>query len=102
MTHARSKRLSGRPRKHSHAPASDETDQLGSRTRLKRAAVEPEETRDAIDASLDAALRELDHLEDGRPTKKKKNAPRRVPPFPGTGITVAVPPLPSVRPKRSR
>jgi len=101
VTNARSKRLSGRPRKHSHAPASDDTDQLGSRTRLKRAAVEPEDTRDAIEASLDAAMRELDELESGRPTKKKNTA-RRVPPFPGTGITLAVPPLPSTRPKRSR
>jgi hypothetical protein len=65
---------------------------------LKRAAVEPPETREAIDASIDAALRELDELELGRP--RKKGTRRRVPPFPGSGITLAVPPLPSLRPKK--
>jgi hypothetical protein len=65
---------------------------------LKRAPVEPDETRDAVDASIDAALRELDDLELGRP--RRKSSRRRVPPFPGTGITVAVPPLPTMRPKK--
>lgn len=96
MTPARSKHLSAKPRKSSRAPASEDSDQFESRTRLKRAPVEPDETRDAIEASLDAAMRELDELEQPR----KKSNRRRVPPFPGTGITLAVPPLPSLRPKK--
>jgi hypothetical protein len=72
---------------------------LASGTRIKRAAIDPASEREAIEASIDAALRELDSLEAVAPRKKAVN--RRVPPFPGTGLTRAVPPLPSVHPTRS-
>lgn len=91
--HSAAPRRSGRP----SSPAGD-ADQLASGTRIKRAAIAPGE-REAIEASIDAALRELDSLEAGAP--RKKIPERRVPPFPGTGRTRAVPLLPSVRPKRS-
>ena len=79
MTRVRVKRPSSAPRP-SH-PA-DAAEQLTSGT----------------EASIDATLRELDSLELAAP----KNAPgRRVPPFPGTGRTLALPLLPSIRPMRS-
>jgi hypothetical protein len=89
-------RSSGRP----GAADADDPDQLTSGTRIKRAAIDPESLREAIEASLDAALRDLETLEAVAPPKKKSTA-RRVPPFPGTGQTRAVPPLPSWRPTRS-
>ena len=88
-------RRSGRP---SSGPA-DDPNQLTSETRIKRAAIDPGREREAIEASIDAALRELDSLEAVGPSKKAIG--RRVPPFPGTGRTRAVPPLPSLRPPRS-
>jgi hypothetical protein len=88
-------RRSGRP---SGGPA-DNSDQLSSGTRIKRAAIDPASEREAIEASIDAALRELDSLEAAAPRKKAPG--RRVPPFPGTGRTQAVPLLPSMRPTRS-
>jgi hypothetical protein len=91
----RAKPQSIRPRKLPRDQGVD--DQHASGTRLKRAAIAPD-AREAIDASLDAALRDLDRLEMQSPRRDSKR--RRVPPFPGTGISVAVPPLPSSRPKR--
>lgn len=94
MTPARVKRPSLVPRRSSR-PA-DDGEHLASGTRIKRAAVEPAQEREAIEASIDAALRDLDSLE--VPKARAKAAGRRVPPFPGSGLTRAVPPLPSVRP----
>jgi hypothetical protein len=88
-------RRSGPPR----GSEADDADQLTSGTRIKRAAVDPESQREAIEASIDAALKELDALEAVIP--RKKGTGRRVPPFPGTGQTQAVPPLPTWRPTRS-
>ena len=100
MTPAKVKRPSSAPRRSgrpSRSPAND-GERLASETRIKRAAsVRPSE-RDAIEASIDAALRELDSLEMTAP--RKKSGGRRVPPFPGTGRTQAVPLLPSMRPAR--
>jgi hypothetical protein len=93
--HSSAPRRSGRP---SGTPASN-SDQLSSGTRIKRAPIDPTHEREAIEASLDAALRELDSLETAAPRKKAPG--RRVPPFPGTGRTQAVPLLPSMRPTRS-
>ena len=97
---AKAKRPSAAPRRSGRpsSPAGD-ADQLASGTRIKRAAIAPGSEREAIEASIDAALRELDSLETGAP--RKKTPERRVPPFPGTGRTRAVPLLPSMRPKRS-
>lgn len=94
----RAKPHSVRPRKGAREQDTDDTDQHASGTRLKRAAIEPG-AREAIGASIDAALRELETLE--MPSPRKGGKRRRVPPFPGTGISLAVPPLPSSRPKRS-
>lgn len=100
MTPAKAKRhsvrppLSGRP---SNTPT-DDTDQLTSGTRIKRAEVDAGSAREAIEASIDAALQELDTL---GAAPRKKPPGRRVPPFPGTGRTQALPLLPSVRPMRS-
>jgi hypothetical protein len=103
VTPARAKQHSARPRPHRRSLAPEDTDQHTSGARLKRAAIATSPDREAIDASLDAALRDLEtlelKLETAGPTKKADKR-RRVPPFPGTGITVAVPPLPSLRPKR--
>ncbi len=100
MTPARAKRHSSAPRrsKRPSTPA-DGADQATSGTRLKGARIDPAGERAAIEASIDAALQELDSLETGAP--RKKTPDRRVPPFPGTGRTRAVPLLPSVRPMRS-
>lgn len=101
MTPARVKRHSSAPRRSarpSSTPAGD-ADQLASGTRIKRAAIDRSSEREAIEASIDAALRELDTLEAPAPGKKAPG--RRVPPFPGTGRTQAVPLLPSMRPTRS-
>jgi hypothetical protein len=100
VTPARVKRHSSVPRgsgRPSRPP--DDANQLASGTRIKRAAIHPASEREAIEASIDAALRELDSLEAVSP--RKKTVGRRVPPFPGTGLTRAVPPLPSMRPTRS-
>lgn len=101
MTPARVKRHSAAPRGSGRPTGTptDSSDQLSSGTRIKRAAIEPAAEREAIEASIDAALRELDSLETAAPRKKALG--RRVPPFPGTGRTQAVPLLPSVRPTRS-
>jgi len=101
MTRARVERHSSVPRR-SGRPSdalADDVDQLSSGTRIKRAAIHRARDRDAIEASIDAALRELDSLE--TPESRKKAPGRRVPPFPGSGRTQAVPLLPSVRPIRS-
>jgi hypothetical protein len=100
VTPARVKRHSSVPGRSGHpsGPA-DDANQLTSGTRIKRAAIDPACEREAIEASIDAALRELDSLEAVAP--RKKTPGRRVPPFPGTGLTRAVPPLPSMRPTRS-
>ena len=101
MTPARVKRHSAAPRgsgRPSGSPA-DNAEQLSSGTRIKRAAIDRSGEREAIEASIDAALRELDSLETAAPRKKAPG--RRVPPFPGTGRTQAVPLLPSMRPTRS-
>lgn len=101
MTPVRVKRQSSIPRR-SGPPGSaseDDAEQLTSGTRIKRAAISRASEREAIEASIDAALRELDSLEAAPPPKKAPG--RRVPPFPGTGRTQAVPLLPSVRPTRS-
>ena len=100
MTPARVKRHSSVPRRSGrpNVPA-DDAHQLTSGTRIKQAAIHPASEREAIEASIDAALRELDSLEAVAPRKKAQA--RRVPPFPGTGLTRAVPPLPSMRPARS-
>jgi hypothetical protein len=98
MTPAKAKRHSVRPSR-SGLPSntsSDDPDQLSSGTRIKRA--DPTGEREAIEASIDAAFRELDSLES--PVRKKAPG-RRVPPFPGTGRTQALPLLPSVRPRAS-
>jgi hypothetical protein len=100
VTPAKGKRASSFPRRSgrpSRDPA-DNADPLSSETRIKRAPREQADERDAIEASIDAALRELDSLE--MPAARKKAPGRRVPPFPGTGRTQAVPLLPSVRPAR--
>jgi len=93
----RAKPHSLRPRKHERDLDAEDTEQYASGTRLKRAAIDPS-AREAIGASIDAALRDLDNLE--MPSPRKESKRRRVPPFPGTGISLAVPPLPSSRPKR--
>jgi hypothetical protein len=101
MTRARVERHSSVPRRSGRPSGSvaDDVDQLSSGTRIKRAAIHRAGDREAIEASIDAALRELDSLE--APEPRKKAIRRRVPPFPGSGLTQAVPPLPSVRPIRS-
>jgi len=111
MTRARVERYSSIPRRsgrHSDTLA-DDVDQLSSGTRIKRAAIHRAEDREAtkpkrsalsaVEASINAALRELDSLETPEPRKRAPG--RRVPPFPGSGRTQAVPLLPSVRPIRS-
>lgn len=103
MTPARAKRHSSAPRRSgrpSGTPAGS-SKQLSSGTRIKRVAVDParEREREAIEASIDAALRELDTLD--AVASRKKAPGRRVPPFPGTGRTEALPLLPSMRPTRS-
>jgi hypothetical protein len=68
-----------------------------------------------IDASLDAALEQLDKLEMTEPGDEssgpvevppyqsgtRRVARKNLPPFPGSGLTLAVPPLPSPKPRRS-
>jgi len=98
---ARLERLSSAPRRNGRPgrEPEDDADQLTSGTRIKRAAIDPAREREAIEASLDAALRELDSLEG--PAPRQRASGRRVPPFPGSGRTQAVPLLPSLRPARS-
>lgn len=88
-------RRSGRP----NSREDDDDHQLTSATRIKHAAVDSASARQAVDASLDAAIKDLETLEAAPP--RKKFTGRRVPPFPGTGQTQAVPPLPTWRPTRS-
>jgi hypothetical protein len=64
-----------------------------SGTRIKRADPQADETREAIFASLDAALRDLDQLELGKqpPSSTRIKLPRGMPPLPGGRM---IPPLP--------
>lgn len=100
MTPAKAKRHSVRPSSRSGRPSTppvDDPEQLSSGTRIKRAEIHGAREREEIEASIEAALRELDSLEAG----PRKPPGRRVPPFPGTGRTQALPLLPSMRPPRS-
>jgi hypothetical protein len=100
VTPARVKHLSAIPLRSGRPSISpvDDVDQLTSGTRIKRARIDPASEREAIEASIDAALRDLDSLES---VPRVRPNFRRVPPFPGTGRTQALPLLPSERPGSS-
>jgi hypothetical protein len=72
---------------------SDQSEPGESTTRIKRADPQADETREAIFASLDAALRDLDQLEHGKqaPSSTRIKLPRGMPPLPGGRM---MPPLP--------